>query len=336
MTSKRIAQLASLALLPFALPLLPAGCSPPPAQTPQTTSPILFVSDSKGNNVLTFKNPVGVTGNLAPDGNLFGPQTDISGPSDAAVNKAGQLLVCDTSTDRITVYDDALNTNGNLAPVRTVKGAATGLSLPISISLDRSRDVLYVLNNGTGRNSILAFADTSTAAFDGNVAPVRKITSASLMNPSGSFMDDADNLYVADFIAGNIQVFAKISTLNGTFPASRTLTGPALTNVVDVFIDRNDNLFAVITNGLVSVIKFGSSQDGNITPNNSFFVQGSKGARGIAVDAGDRGYVTDPKNAAVYVIENVSTRNETLTANGTIQGASTQLNTPQQLFLLEQ
>jgi hypothetical protein len=133
--------------------LLLGSCMPPAPQPP----PVLFVTDYQGGNVLTFKNLVGVTGNVIPDNNLIGSQTALSQPLDVGVNAAGQLLVCNYKGSAITIYNDALNTNGNLAPVRTVKGAATEISGPTSLSVDRARDVVYVLNTGAGKVSILVF-----------------------------------------------------------------------------------------------------------------------------------------------------------------------------------
>jgi hypothetical protein len=310
--------------------LLP-GCFPPTANPP----PVLFVANASDDNVLGYRNPGSVDGDVPPDANLVGAKTQIAAPQDVAVNSAGQLLVCNSGSSAITVYADAANVTGNQPPIRDVSGPQTMINAPVSIALDPSRDLVYVLSSIS--STILVFAGTSTSAFSGNVAPVHLITSTSLNTAQNIRLDGADNLYVANTGGNNVLVFSGASSLNG--PATpRILTSPQFRLPFAVFVDRNDNLFVLNHNAgipLVLTFKNASTLNGPVTYDTSLTVQGGKAAGGIAVASNGTGYIATYVDNAIYVYDNIQTRNGVVVPDRTIQGTRTGLNHPSGLCLLQ-
>mgnify|MGYP001472085549 CR=1 FL=1 len=94
----------------------------PPAVTPQ-----LFIANFTGNNVTSYLNPSTVNGNIAPDTNLAGANTQLASPSDIVVDTVSALLASNFTGLSITSYDNAVAANGNLTPSRNVQGANTQL-----------------------------------------------------------------------------------------------------------------------------------------------------------------------------------------------------------------
>jgi hypothetical protein len=306
------------------------------------TVPRLYISSANaGGNVVSYANPATVNGNIVPDTNLQGAQTQLTAPFDIVVNAANQLLVANGgATPRITVYDNADQANGNFAPDGNVSGAATTLLLPISLAYSVGEDLLFVANNGT--NQILVFTETANTTFNGNRAPTRVISSAGNLNgPTGINFGASDDLYVANATAGNILVFANASSANGNITPTRVLTNAAaLAGVVDVYVDPSDHLFAVISGAAARVLVFNNaaSLNGPVSPDFTLTVPGAgHNLVAIAVDSNDVGYISDNGAAfnAVYSYDNISTRNGTLSPDRTISGANTQLVTPLRLFLTE-
>jgi len=301
-----------------------------------TANPVLFIANFSGNNVTSYANPASVNGNIAPDTNLQGLQTQLGFPTDIVVDAGGALLVSNVGPpNAILAYDDAVNTNGNLAPDRNVSGATTQLAAPTTLAVNTTSDLLFVANVA-GADDILVYDGASTSSFNGNVAPIRVISSASLANPYGINFGGTDTLYVANNTANNLLVFPNASTLNGTVAPTRTLTSPAFVNLFDVFVDSSDNLFVVNFGGTVLMFNNASSLNGAVTPDFTLAVP-VVGATltAIAVDSQDTGYIVDNANSAVYSYDNISTRNGTLPPDRTIAGSTTQLAGPIRVFLLE-
>ena len=304
--------------------------APPP---PPTT---LFIANFTGSNVTSYRNPAGVNGNIAPDTNLAGAQTLLAQPSDIIVDAAGNLLATNFGTASITGYDDAVNTNGNLAPDRNVQGAATNLVQPTSLAVNTASDLAFVADIGT--DQIYVYANASTAALNGNLAPTRTIattTSGDLNNPFGVNFGANDNLYVANNGGQNVLVFANASQINGNLTPTRIITSAVFTNIYDVFIDSSDRMYVVNATGSIFIFNNASTRNGNVAPDFTLVVQGAGFLTAIAVDAGGTGYIVDNAVNAVYAYDNIATRNGTLAPDRTIQGNQTQLAAPIRVFLLE-
>ncbi|MFQ5490890.1 MAG: PKD domain-containing protein [Phycisphaerae bacterium] len=298
----------------------------------QATIPQLYITNLTGNSVTSYQYPASVNGNIAPDTNLQGVNTFLDVPADVVVNPANDLLVVNFSGLSITTYMDAPTTNGNLEPDGNVVGAATLLDFPASLAITPS-DQLIVADFVA--NELHTFENTTQATFNGNLAPVRTVTSADFSAPSGiNFGDDGD-LYVANSGATNVLVFADAANLNGDFTATRIIESAAFTGVFDVFVDGDDNLFVVDPSGFIFTFNDASSLNGMQAPDFTLDVPGAGSLTAVAVDSDGTGYIVDRTNDAIYVYDNLANRNGAINPDRTIQGAQTQLDGPIRLYLAE-
>ena len=306
--------------------------SPDTVNITVTASSVLFVTNRSPRKILSFTNPATLNGNVAPTTNLSGAQTMLNDPVFATVNSAGALNV--TNISAVTIYNNPATANGNVAPSANILGPQTQLTNTFGISFDEERNLLYVANSGTGTN-IVAFANATIA--NGNVAPNRTITSAGNLNsPRGIFLDDNDNLYVANAGAKNVLVFANASTLNGSVTPSRTISSASFTGALnDVFVDANNNLFVVNPPAQVLVFNNASTKNGNIMPDVILTVSGAGSIRCITVDSNGVGFITDAAANAIYSYNQIATRNGTVAPDRIISGGATQLTSPHGLFLQE-
>ena len=294
---------------------------------------VLFIANLAGNNVTSYQDPATVNGNVAPDTNLQGTQTQLNFPSDMVVTRDQTLIVCNSTSNAITSYKNANDTNGNLTPDGNVQGAATTLSAPRTLTINPGADLLFVAD----ANNILVFAGASTGGFNGNLAPARTIASAALNNPFGINFGANDVLYVANNGGKNVLVFDNASNKNGTVAPDRIINSASFAAAIlfDVFIDRNDTMFVVDAIGFIYIFNNASTLNGTVAPDFTLKVTPAALITAIAVDSNDTGYIVDRSANAVYSYDNVSMLNGTLNPDRTIQGASTQLSGPIRVFLEE-
>ena len=321
---------ASPSPTPTASPSPTPTASPSPSPTPAPPAR-LFIANFAGNNVTSYSDPSTVNGNIAPEANLAGAQTQLNQPSDIVVNTAGSLIASNFLTPSITSYDNA-PVNGNVAPSGNVQGAATLLMQPTTLTINTGQDLLFVADILS--DDILVFQGTANN-FNGNLAPVRTIDSADINNPFGINFGANDDLYIANNGANNVVVFANASTLNGTVNATRVITSAVFANLFDVFIDGNDTMYVVDTTGMIFTFNNASSLNGNVAPDFTLTVQGATAITAIAVDSANTGYIVDNVANAVFSYDSINTLNGTVAPDRTIQGAQTQLNMPIRVFLTE-
>lgn len=158
-------------------------------------------------------------GDISPGRVLSGPQTEISDPQGIALDGSGRLYVADPKANKILIFSQ--DANGDQPPVATL----TGLRSPIKVAVDPELDV-YVVNKADDSISVFessgpqswtlaatihssAIKDPTGIAVDaigeiavatpkaivffapdanGTVAPVRELSSASIANPAGIFI----------------------------------------------------------------------------------------------------------------------------------------------------
>jgi PKD repeat protein len=306
---------------------------------PPTTKPQLFISNVSGS-VTSYTDPSTVNGNIAPNTNLAGANTQLFNNFFLVVDSAKELIVSNRAAPglaKLTEYDNAPDANGNLAPNRNVTGGATQLNFPTGVAYDKTRDILYVANFTS--NNVLVFPNASTASFNGNLAPTRTFDGG-LSVPQGISLDqNGDNLYVANQATSVITIYASPSTLNGTVTPTRTITGnPAFTGLFDVFVDGpNDRLYAVNSSAPQRVNMFASAStlNGVQPPTTTLTIPGVGTILGITVDSGNHGFISDFTANRIYGYDTISSRNGTVTPDRTITGANTQLANPCGLFVLE-
>lgn len=297
------------------------------------TEPRLYIANFGGNNVTSYAEPWMVNGNIAPDTNLAGAQTQLFSPADIVVNSANQLLAANFAAASITTYDNADASNGNLAPDGNVQGAATGLANPVTLAINPSEDLLFVADVTT--DVVQVYAGTSTSTFNGNIAPTRTISSAALNNPFGINFGANDDLYVANNGGTNILVFANASSINGTVAPTRIITSAVFANVFDVFVDDNDTMYVVDATGFIYTFFDASTLNGVVAPDLALTVPPAVFLTAIAVDSAGTGYIVDATGNAVYSYDDMDTLNGAINPDRTITGANTQLATPIRVFLVE-
>lgn len=305
-----------------------------------SVAPLLFVSNfslGTGGGVVGYEDPASVNGNIAPDVNLFGGATQIEGPTDIVVDAAGALVVANFATNSIRCYDDATHANGNFAPERNIVGGATQLASPTSMAIDVATDALFVSNYGGAPDSIALFADASSASFNGNLAPTRVITSAAIANPTGINLDSEGSLYVVNNAAVIVSVFADADNLNGPVAPSRQISSADFAGhpLFDIFVDREDRLYALSLDGRVFMFDHASTLNGPAAPDRTLQITGAVQTTAIVVDAAGVGYIVDKSTQAIYSFDGIAALNAALLPDRSISGASTQLDDPIRLYLLE-
>lgn len=313
----------------------------PPTPQPQPTppaparNPVLFVANNLGA-VTSYESPAALNGNIAPNINLTGGQTQLVAPYDLVVSAANQLFAINAGANSVSIYDNARQANGNLEPTRNIAGAATGLATPTAAEIDARNDSLLVANFGAP-SSITIYSGASTTAARGNLAAIRKISSADLNQAFGLSIDDAGTLYVGNFGVASIAVFDDASNRNGTIAADRVITSPAFAGarIHDVFVDAADTLFVVLNTNKVVVFNGAAALNGSVMPDSTLTVTGAAALYGIAVDSAGIGYLADLAANAIFVFDDIATSNGAFSPDRTIKGADTQLRSPIRLSIVE-
>ncbi|NLG41867.1 MAG: hypothetical protein GX547_01365 [Phycisphaerae bacterium] len=308
--------------------------TPPP-------KPTLFIANNAGNvTAYDLTSPATINGNIPPNANLAGAQTLLLGPTDLVIDSGGNLLVSNAGTASITGYANAVNLgsiNGNVAPNRNVQGAATQLLVPVSLAINTANDLLFAAEANVG--IVHVFANASTNAFNGNLAPTRQIISADMVSPRGINFGANDELYVANTGNNTVAVFANASNLNGVVAATRVIRSAAFFNLFDVYVDQNDTMYVVNSGGAIpnqiNIFANASTLNGVVTPDVTLAVVGATSLTAIAVDSANNGYIVDFAANAVYGYDNIATRNGAIPPDRTLFGANTLLSGPLRVFLQE-
>ena len=237
----------------------------------------------------------------------------------------------DVNSDALLRFDNAFVANGNVQPAATIKGLATTIHGAGFMTLDAANDSLYIAD--TGDLSVIIYDGISTK--NGNVAPSRTITGA-LTFPTDVSLDKVRNfLYVAD--GNDIFVYASASTANGTPAPVRDLSVNFA--ISGVFIDgTNDRLYVADQGGnAIAVYDHASTlATGLITANRA--VQGPTNTHlsnpgGVQVDGAGRLVVSNASPPSITIYGNAATVDGDVAPVAEIQGASTGLSTPNQIFV---
>ena len=303
--------------------------TPTPTPTPAPTGK-LYVSNDTANAILRFDNAFTANGAAAPAAVVTGASTKLSTPQYVFLDAAAdQLYVANAGvSSSILVFSNASTMSGNVAPSREI--TATLLGGPSDVALDKTRDLLYVVD-GT---NILGFANGTTAT--GFLTPTQLI--ALTFPPQAIFVDATNNrMYIADPVGNKIVVLDAVSTLNGGVIASRTISGAGtqLAAPSGVLVDSGGRL--VVTNSgataTITIYSNAATANGNVAP--VAIISGANttlsGPNQIVVDAAPGGgelYVADPTAGSVDIFANLAAANgniaptRRLTGTGVTQGAA--------------
>ncbi|MCZ6652464.1 MAG: hypothetical protein O7D91_05485, partial [Planctomycetota bacterium] len=211
---------------------------------------VLYIANIDGFNITSYQDPSTVNGNIPPDTNLEGVQTQLDSPSDIVITGNDTLIVSNFGGNSVTSYANARESNGNLTPDGNVQGAATLLDDPVTLAVNTAEDLLFVANFGLS-DEILVYTSASTSSLNGNLAPTRIITSTDIQDPIGINFGANDDLYVANASFNNVVVIAGASEVNGIVTATRIIDSGAFDRIFDVFIDSNDTMYVVDFGGFI-------------------------------------------------------------------------------------
>jgi hypothetical protein len=158
----------------------------------------------------------------------------------------------------------SLTANGNATPSLTVSGSKTKLDQPDALAIDRSSGKLFVANGAYQDRRILIFPKGSS----GNVAPkVLAGSNVPVQNTEGLAVDASGNLYVSDYTAKAIYVFA--AGASGNTAPIRTIAGAA-TGLVQPFgmsFDSHGHLYvAQGHDSTAPIVEFAANANGNAAP----------------------------------------------------------------------
>ncbi|HEY1882446.1 MAG TPA: hypothetical protein VGG51_05335 [Candidatus Cybelea sp.] len=201
-----------------------------------------------------------------PDAGAFVPQATAPDSTPAASSpqpdSASLTYVVSYETNEILGFP--LAANGNVAPTAIVGGSKTNLDQPDALAIDSASGTFFVANGNYGDHRILIFPKNS----NGNVAPkVLGGSSVPIQNTEGLAVDAHGELYVSDYTAKAIYVFA--AGASGNTAPIRTIAGVAteLVQPLGMSFDSSGHLY--VANGHDStapVEEFAAGANGNVAP----------------------------------------------------------------------
>lgn len=168
----------------------------------------------KATGVITTVAGIGTAGFSGDGGNAL--QAELNFPTGIALDDAGNIYIADKNNDRIRKVTVATGLITTIAGSATASGlgdggAATAAELkePRDVALDAAGDV-YIADRSDARirKVTLSTGVITTVAGSGNNGDSGdggSATSAALNAPSGVVLDEAGNLYIADFVNNKIR-----------------------------------------------------------------------------------------------------------------------------------
>jgi sugar lactone lactonase YvrE len=308
----------------------PTG-TPTPTPTPGATPAQgkLYVSNSGNDSIVRFDQALNDSGNVPAATTISGSNTQLSTPDYIFLDTAADRLFVANNTDfSILIFDNISTKTLNAAPDRVITGTATALLSPSDVSLDKTRDLLYVADD----TQIEVFASASTA--NGAAAPIRTYTPS--FHVSAILIDSAnDRLYAADLVGNAVKVYDNASGLAaGGITATRSITG-ANTHLGapdGIQIDGGGRL--VVSNGSaksITIYNSAATVSGNPSPSAEIVGTntGFSAPNQIVVDTTGTGtlYIADPGAGKIFIYANLSSTTGNLAPTRTISGPATNLST---------
>lgn len=307
----------------------PTG-SPTPTPTPSgTPQGKLYVSNAGNNSIVRFDQAFTASGNIVPGATISGTNTTLNAPAFIFLDTvADRLYVANNADFSILIFDNISTKSGNVAPQRRITGTKTTLISPTDVSVDTSRDLLYVADG----LDIEVFNAASTTT--GDIPPSRTLTPSPGFSVAAVFIDGTnDRLYVADSAGNSINIYDNASTLtSGLITASRTIFGAAthLATPSSIQIDGAGRL--VVSNAnppSITIYSNAATANGNIAPAAEITGAntGFTALNQIALDSRSTGtlYIADPPAGRIAIYSSFSTATGNIAPNRIISGPGTTL-----------
>ncbi len=228
-----------------------------------------FLYVANGSSILVFNNASTATGNISPTRTIT--SASITFITDIYLDKTNDVLYVAVATpDRVLAISNASLADGAPAPARTVTVTLNSGSFIINgISVDSSRDILYVLGSGgtpTYSPRLLVYDDASTLTGTPFAAD-RAIAFSQTVSFGKLFLDEInDRVYASSFTDQIVRVFDNVSTANGAVAPSRSMG--FLIGTPDITVDTtNDRLYtSKSAGGGLFMQNNASSSNGTMTP----------------------------------------------------------------------
>jgi sugar lactone lactonase YvrE len=294
----------------------------------------IYVTD-QGNNLVRMISPSGTVTTLA--GPNFPAPNGTAGyfnlPSGVAVDASGNVYVADYGNNLIRKITSSgvvstLAGNGSVGSANTI----ASFEQPTGVAVDAAGNV-YVADNGNNLIRMISPSGVVTTLAGNGVPGLNNgpDTAASFYYPTGVAVDDAGNVYVADFnnssirkitSAGAVSTFAgngSRGSANGTAASFNNPFGIAVDASGNVYVaDFGNNMIREITPaGLVSTLA-GNLNSGS--SNGTGVAASFNGPEGVAVDALGNVYVADEGN---NMIRKISPSGVVTTLAGNVNSGST-------------
>lgn len=318
----------------------------------------IFIADYGNNRIRKVTAGTGIITTVAGNGDYYGnlgddgPATSaiIYNPTGVAVDSTGNLYIADLGNHRVRRLDAGTG-------VITSVAVAANLFSPTGVAVDIS-DNIYIADSGNNRilkvaavsGTITTVAGNGTAAFSGDSGSP---TSASLNNPTGTVVDSAGNIYIADRGNNRIRMVSAttgfITTVAGTGTAAFSgdngpATSAALSSPYGIAIDRDGNiLIADQYNFRIRKLTVDTGTISTVAGNGTFTVVDNVSATstflyaptGVATDSAGNFYIAAYQGNSIRKVDAVTGFITTIAGNGSdnfsgenVAGTSAKLKDP--------
>jgi sugar lactone lactonase YvrE len=205
---------------------------------------------NKSNNTVTVYSPADVFaqpfGNIQPLGTISGSASGLNSPYGIALDMSDNLYVANYGNSSVTVYSGLSET-----PSATISGSGTGLIQPFGIAVAQAKNGPVIFVSNSTDDSISEFAGNANGALTPLTTLFATNEAQNLVGPAGLALDSAGNLYVANQVGGDVEVYSPsaLAADSGFISPSGTIansnlfyspTGITLDQQGDVYFTDNE------------------------------------------------------------------------------------------------
>jgi sugar lactone lactonase YvrE len=272
----------------------------------------------------------------------------LKAPARICADKFGNIFIADAGNARIRKI------NASTGIITTVAGSGNwgysgdgglatvaDLNCPQAVFVDTANNI-YIADGCNHRvRKVLASTGIITTiagnGSPGNIGDGTIATSAQLNQPSGLYVDNQGNVFIADWANNKIRkvdaVTGTIATIAGTGVAGYLGDGGLATNAqvhgaIDVYGDSHGNIFVSdksnnvvrkvdVSSGIITTVvgtgAAGYSGDGGLAVHASL-----NSPSGISIDNSDNIYISDYENGVIRKFSSSSGNISTVAGNGTV------------------